>query len=126
MEFTKQQIINAIDELEKNRAVSQEKIIEAMRKNILEEKITQEDVQFILNRMNLDTVDEEGNITEFVLLDNEFLAEQEKIDAENYLSETDWIIAKISESQLQGEDITALLEKYSAEITKRAECRAIL
>lgn len=126
MEFTKQQIINAIDELEKNRAVSQEKIIEAMRKNILEEKITQEDVQFILNRMNLDTVDEEGNITEFVLLDNEFLAEQEKIDAENYLSETDWIIAKISESQLQGEDITALLEKYSAEIAKRAECRAIL
>ena len=43
--------------------------------------------------------------------------------AKKYLDETDWIISKISEAKLLGEEPGKLLEKYKAELKERENCR---
>ena len=40
-------------------------------------------------------------------------------ELENSLNTTDWIITRIHEAQLLGEDITPLMEKYRGVITQR-------
>ena len=40
-----------------------------------------------------------------------------------YLLETDWVVVKINESSIQGEDITDLLTKYADVLTARTEAR---
>lgn len=46
--------------------------------------------------------------------------------AKQYLTDTDWIIVKLQEVQLLGSDISEMLTKYSAELTKREECRTLI
>ena len=49
--------------------------------------------------------------------------QQSIIDAKIVLQNTDWIITKISEAQIKGEDITILKDKYSQEIADRDTAR---
>lgn len=51
------------------------------------------------------------------------LASKAKEEALKYLNDTDWVIAKIAEAQLLGEDIVALKDKYAAILTNRVEAR---
>lgn len=56
------------------------------------------------------------------------LTEQEMKDAEiaqdkQYLAETDWVIAKISEASFTGQDVAPLLEQYASQITGRENAR---
>jgi len=44
--------------------------------------------------------------------------------SKSYLAETDWVVVKINESSIQGEDITDLLTKYADVLTARIEARA--
>jgi len=46
-----------------------------------------------------------------------------KADAQAYLAETDWIVSKISEAMLKGEDIAPLLTLYSSEFLEREASR---
>ena len=43
-----------------------------------------------------------------------------------YLLDTDWIVIKIQETNLKGEDINPLLDKYSIELVKRKESRILI
>lgn len=43
--------------------------------------------------------------------------------AEIYLSKTDWVVNKIAEAQILGQDITALKEKYSELLNSRSIAR---
>lgn len=49
--------------------------------------------------------------------------QQSIIDAKTVLQNSDWIITKISEAQIKGEDITILKDKYSQEIADRETAR---
>ena len=127
MEFTKHQIIDALDSIHNKRIVSNDDIIKAIRKNVLEGKIQQSDIQFIIDRIYPTVLDEEGNeINNFILFDEEFLKEKAKLDAEAYLQGTDWIIAKIGEYQFLGNDISEMLVKYKDVLDKREEARKLL
>jgi len=57
-----------------------------------------------------------------VLLDNE----DRIVAATLYLKQTDWIIVKINEAQLLGQDTQPLLTKYSAELAERETKREII
>ena len=46
--------------------------------------------------------------------------------AKQYLQNTDWIVAKIGESQMNGDDITPLLGKYSLELLERKTKREVI
>lgn len=49
---------------------------------------------------------------------------QSEIDQDKaYLSGTDWIVAKIGEASLVGQDISPLLEKYGSELVAREHAR---
>lgn len=52
--------------------------------------------------------------------------EQKVYEAKTYLASTDWIVTKIGEVQIKGEDTTELLSKYSTELIKRDECRTLI
>lgn len=55
------------------------------------------------------------------------LANEQKIqEAKNYLVSTDWIVVKLQEAKLLETDITEMLTKYSTELTKREEARALI
>ena len=79
------------------------------------------------------TVEQEQIITEvkeaFVPTPQEELdrltKEQKVQEAKNYLASTDWIVTKLNEYKLLVIDIIPLLDKYSAELAKREECRQI-
>ena len=43
--------------------------------------------------------------------------------AQKYLADTDWVVVKINEATLVGEDVAALKAKYIEVLTKRAEAR---
>ena len=47
-------------------------------------------------------------------------------EAKQYLVNTDWIIVKINEAQLLGQDIQPLLTKYSVELSEREAKRTII
>lgn len=51
---------------------------------------------------------------------------QEQEEALAYLNSTDWIVAKIGELQIQGEDTSELITKYSDVLAKREECRQLM
>jgi len=127
MEFTKHQIIDALDSIHNKRIVSNDDIIKAIRKNVLEGKIQQSDIQFIIDRIYPTVLDEKGlEINNFTLFDEEFLKEKAKSDAEKYLQSTDWIIAKIGEYQFLGNDVSEMLVKYKDVLDKREEARKLL
>jgi hypothetical protein len=44
-------------------------------------------------------------------------------EAKEYLNSTDWIVVKINEAQVLGNDIQPLLEKHTVELAKRLEAR---
>ena len=44
--------------------------------------------------------------------------------SEAYLTSTDWVVVKINESSIRGEDVTDLLTKYADILTARIEARA--
>ena len=46
-------------------------------------------------------------------------------DAEQYLANTDWIVTKIAEIQLDGGDVEALKVKYEVELAERKVQRAL-
>lgn len=46
------------------------------------------------------------------------------VEARAYLDSTDWIITKINQAQLEGSDITPLMEKYATELAERNLARA--
>lgn len=53
----------------------------------------------------------------------EYEREEQVRKAKRYLDETDWIISKISEAKLLGEEPEKPLEKYKTELKKRGKCR---
>ena len=55
-------------------------------------------------------------------LENELITAK----AQSYLDSTDWIVVKINEAQVLGQDIQPMLDKYATELTKREECRGLL
>lgn len=57
-----------------------------------------------------------------VLLDNE----NKVIEAISYLKQTDWVIVKITEMQLEGADTTSLMEKYKEELVNRTFYRNLI
>jgi len=127
MEFTRQQIIDALDSIHNKRIVSNDDIIKAIRKNVLEGKIQQSDIQFIIDRIYPTVLDEKGlEINNFTLFDENFVTEYEKEKAQKYLNETDWIIAKIGEYQFLGNDVSEMLMKYKDVLDKREEARKLL
>lgn len=71
----------------------------------------------------------EGNTPEPEFTEEE-IAQQELNkqiqEAKQYLTDTDWIVVKLQEAQLLGSDISEMLTKYSTELTKREECRALI
>jgi len=64
-----------------------------------------------------------------VLLEEKSALTDDEINAQNiatskaYLSKTDWVVVKINESSIRGEDITDLLTKYADVLTARTEAR---
>ena len=52
--------------------------------------------------------------------------EKQVSEAKQYLLDTDWIIVKINEAQLLGQDIQPLLAKYSVELGEREAKRTII
>jgi hypothetical protein len=50
-------------------------------------------------------------------------AKAKQADAQKYLSDTDWVVVKISEATLVGEDVESLKTKYAEVIAKRVEAR---
>lgn len=63
--------------------------------------------------------------------EEERMADENRIAVENskeYLSSTDWIIAKINEVMIEGteEEILATKEKYAVELQKRKEAREVI
>ena len=75
-----------------------------------------------------------GGLAEIVeLTEEELVAKQQEIanqklieEAKRYLKETDWIVVKINEYQLSGEDISPLLDKYAVELQTRKEKRDLI
>lgn len=51
------------------------------------------------------------------------MRESEIAQDKQYLADTDWIVTKIGEAQLIGEDIQPLLDKYSSQIAEREMAR---
>ena len=47
-------------------------------------------------------------------------------EATKYLSDTDWVIVKITEMQLEGVDTTSLMEKYKEELVNRTHYRNLI
>lgn len=47
-------------------------------------------------------------------------------EATKYLSDSDWVIVKITEMQLEGVDTTALMEKYKEELINRTFYRNLI
>jgi hypothetical protein len=70
--------------------------------------------------------DTEGVWVEDLVLKAKQEAEKIVDDAKTYLTSTDWVIAKISEKSLIGEDVSALLVEYADIITNREEARVII
>jgi len=63
------------------------------------------------------------------LLEEKNTLTDDEVNAQNittskiYLTSTDWVVVKINESSIQGEDITDLLTKYADVLTARIEAR---
>ena len=47
-------------------------------------------------------------------------------EAKAYLESTDWIVVKINEAQVQGQDVTVLLNQYSKELAERQVSRDLI
>ena len=47
-------------------------------------------------------------------------------EATKYLSDTDWVIVKITEMQLEGVDTASLMEKYKEELISRTYYRNLI
>lgn len=47
-------------------------------------------------------------------------------EAKQLLNDTDWIVVKINEASVQGEDVSALLTQYADQLTARAEARTTI
>jgi len=71
----------------------------------------------------------EGNTPEPEFTEAE-LADQKKAnditEAKQYLAESDWIVTKIAEAQIEGLDITALKAKYIDELSHRKLMRDVI
>ena len=52
--------------------------------------------------------------------------ETQLAEAKQYLLDTDWVVVKINEAQVLGNDIQPLIEKYTVELAKRLEARDII
>jgi len=127
MEFTKEQIIQSLNELIKSKALSNDELIGAIRSNITKGNISELDVVDMVEKLKPTSYDEEGNvINKFELINDEYVIAFEKYEAIEYLKSTDWIIVKISEKQIEGVDISDLLNKYKEQLDKRKELRELL
>ena len=127
MEFTKEQIIQSLNELIKSKALSNDELIGAIRSNITKGNISELDVVDMVEKLKPTSYDEKGNvINKFELINDEYVIAFEKYEAIEYLKSTDWIIVKISEKQIEGVDISDLLNKYKEQLDKRKELRELL
>ena len=52
--------------------------------------------------------------------------EQDIAEAKQYLSESDWIVAKIAEADIEGRDTTDLKAKYIDELSHRKLMREVI
>ena len=52
--------------------------------------------------------------------------EQDIAEAKQYLAESDWIVTKIAEAQIEGLDTTALKAKYIDELSHRKLMRDVI
>ena len=127
MEFTKEQILQSLKDLIKSKALSNDELIGAIRSNITKGNISELDVVDMVEKLKPTSYDEEGNvINKFELINDEYVIAFEKYEAIEYLKSTDWIIVKISEKQIEGVDISDLLNKYKEQFDKRKELRELL
>ena len=61
-----------------------------------------------------------------------YVPTQEQVEASQikiaklYLDDTDWVVTKIGEAQINGESITSLLTKYSTVLNQRAAARTLI
>lgn len=61
-----------------------------------------------------------------------YVPTQEQVEASQikiaklYLDDTDWVVTKIGEAQINGESITSLLSKYSTVLNQRAAARTLI
>jgi hypothetical protein len=55
-----------------------------------------------------------------------FQTDQETAAAYQYLHQTDWIVTRILEAQIKGEDVDALKTQYATELTERGNRRATI
>ena len=78
------------------------------------------------------TVDEDGVYSPvelndaIVALEVKEANENQLAKAKQYLLDTDWVVVKINEAQLLGQDIQPLLTKYSVELGEREAKRTII
>lgn len=71
----------------------------------------------------------EGNTPEPEFTDAELLAQENTTkvsEAKQYLADTDWIVVKINEANINGEDISDLLTKYADIFISRADARVLI
>ena len=71
----------------------------------------------------------DGNTAEPAYTPEEILANENQVkvsEAKTYLSSTDWIVIKINEAQVLGEDINPLLTEYTTELQERQSARDLI
>ena len=69
-----------------------------------------------------------GDVAEYIpyVPTAEELETKAKLEAQQYLNETDWIVTKIAELQIEGGDVEALILKYESELAKRKVMRDLI
>ena len=71
----------------------------------------------------------EGNTPEPAFTAEELAGQETETaisEAKEYLTKTDWIVIKITEASIKGDNVTDMLNKYSAELAERAIKRELI
>ena len=71
----------------------------------------------------------EGNTPEPAFTAEELAGQETETaisEAKEYLTKTDWIVIKITEASVKGDNVTDMLSKYSAELAERALKRELI
>ena len=129
----KSEIVEALKETLDRKLKSESEIAEKILEHISKGKITQEDILGFDVKLHPNTIieseNEDGSFeTQEIENGNrlEFHTKCEKANAEWYLKDTDWVISKIGEMQIEGQDFSELLIKYKDVLETRKEMREIL
>ena len=87
MEFTKEQIVNALNGLYES-GIDKTQLTNAIKNNVLEGKITQTDVKDLVNKIYPPTLDDEGNVVkEYELLSLDDVKKSKKAQISNQIGQ---------------------------------------